>query len=46
MKKCKKACASNFLTEVKRITHKYGALLMFDENNLGDLDLALGALKN
>ena len=30
-KKCKKACANNFLTEVKRITHKYGALLMFDE---------------
>lgn len=30
-KKCIKACSNNFLTEVKKMTHKYGALLMFDE---------------
>jgi glutamate-1-semialdehyde 2,1-aminomutase len=29
--KCKKFCQNNFLTEVKKITKKNGALLMFDE---------------
>ena len=29
--KCKKFCKKNFLSEVKRITHENGALLMFDE---------------
>ena len=28
---CKKKCQINFLSEVKRMAHHYGALLMFDE---------------
>lgn len=30
-KKCKIFCRNNFLTEVKRMCRRYGALLMFDE---------------
>ena len=30
-KLCKKSCRKNFLSEVKKMTHHYGALLMFDE---------------
>ena len=30
-KVCKKFCQKNFLSEVKKMAHHYGALLIFDE---------------